>query len=302
MNIYHPNADMNAINTSYSQYPSLERFVNEFCAAFPNVKVYRADKYEVFLTNEHGLGYGKLYVAEQDDKDSNGNWVPRYYFQSIAVKKERSNSHGREVRDSSKIKSLITSIKKNGEEPTDTKILNGYMSGIRYAFGNILKRRGVRFDLSSEQSIAMASYFLNGEQPSREVADSVRALYDTFLNESAKGEDEKKTYSRFCEGSTLIGYMRDESKPYYIVCTVSRDLAENIMIHGDVKRYESLKDHPELSPTVAMIHAWASGQPSYDPKNDLGLDVRDHFYEEIDVSAGYNRHNQGWFLIPNRGE
>ena len=116
------------------------------------------------------------------------------------------------------------------------------------------------------------------------------------------------THARFCEGSYLIGYIRNDMtgvKPYYLVADVSakqqpgREL-NDFTFHTPLKPYLTLMDCPEVAPHVPIIAAWADGRNDKDPENDLKLPIADKYYPEVDVASGYSNRSQMWFLIPKR--
>jgi hypothetical protein len=105
---------------------------------------------------------------------------------------------------------------------------------------------------------------------------------------------------RFNAGARIVGIFGRQDKPYYLVGEASYDGksgSDGVTIHGDLKRYNSLKDVPEFSVDVAMISAYMEGLSNNDKRNEFCLPRRDTYYADIDVATGYAG-DELWVLFP----
>lgn len=302
--------DQEAIRKLLDEHPLLARFAAEFCNNFGTKVAYSASRpRSVSLHTADGLYVGSLYYEPEGGRDKNGARIPVYYYDSeTCVQKERSSARtGRHTRDSTKISTLIRTVKMHKEEPTAEKITQNYKSGIRYAFiyarGN---NRTTHLQLTGDALMAMARNYLGVD------SDMVR-IYHAEIEEAYKRYEEEVranttrlgTFERFAKGSYAIGYMTDETRqPYYVVGEVTATAVTlndrtDIQFQGPMKRYSTLADCPEVAPHVPIIAAWASGKfPNHRAEGELGLPRSDTYHDDIDVATGYNTSAAFWTLIP----
>lgn len=293
---YSTTADVGALQELFAQLPELEKFAFEFCVAFPHLRLDRVDNKHINLHDENGLHMGRLRVSPGSAMTKEGKRVTRYEFSSDTVQKARYTNTDRQTRDSVNIKSLITAVKKNGEVPDARKVLETFKRGIIYAFESTHKKTSVAFSLPTEVQLALVKSHLQLDKLGMErYALEIKDTYEAYMRNMEEHAEHDKNYKRFCAGSYLIGWLpRDE---HYLVGEASCE-GEKVTIHEGLKRYTTLKDHPEHAGTVAMINAWASGQPTYNNNNEFGLPFGDKYYPDIDVSTGYRGQDVLWMLIP----
>lgn len=305
-------ANKEATEAIMSRSPELQRFVFEFCKAF-DCRVGETNNFNQFgnhgvqVLTKTGLPCGYLYVNTRGAVDKEGNHTSNYNYKSPIVEKERSSRNaGRDTRDSVKISSLIAAVRKCGEEPTDGGLARHYRQAIRYAHRAAGSNSpAVRIDMPADAIVALTEYYIGEtEMKSSALIESVRASYNTYLRRKKQAAEGADTAQRFWGGAYTIGVMGDHDKRYYIVGNTKYDdqaLADEcVTFQGDLKRYSSLYECPELAMHVPIIRAWAEGQNEFDQHNDLGLPRRDIYYPDIDVASGYATTGQTWFLIPHK--
>lgn len=293
---YSTTADVGAVQELFRQLPDLEKLAFEFCVAFPHLRVNSVYNKRISLHDENGLQLGHLGVAPGSAITKDGKRVTRYEFSSDSVQKARYTNTDRQTRDSTNIKSLITVIKKNNEVPDAKKVLETFKRGIIYAFEATHKKTRLDFSLPMETQLALVKFHLQLDKLGLErYALEIKDTYEAYVKNTEERAEHDKTYNRFCAGSYLIGYLPQDG--HYLVGEASCE-GEKITIHEGVKRYTTLKDHPEHAGTVAMINAWASGQPNHNKNNEFGLPFNDKYYPDLDVSTGYRGQDALWMLIP----
>ena len=301
--------DQEATRKHLDEHPLLARFAAEFCNNFGTKVAYSASRPRaVLLHTTEGLYAGSLYYDPDSGRDKNGARIPVYYYDSEAcIQKERSSARtGRHTRDSTKISTLIRTVKTNKEEPTAEKIMTQYKSGIRYAF--IYSRgndRAVRPQIDDEALLAAMRYYLGVDSDAaKNYHAELSQAYKKYEEEVEANTRRRGTFDRFAKGSYAIGYMTDESiKPYYLVgevaaTSVTLNDRTDIQFQGPMKRYSTLADCPEVAPHVPIIAAWASGKFPNRGEGELGLPRGDTYHDEIDVATGYNTSAAFWTLIP----
>ena len=302
MTMYTPTANMAAINDLYSSHPSLQKFVVEFCAEFPNVRVDAKpnSKQMIELFDDNGIPVGAIFVEEGARCAKDNKKVPVYFYESACVRKERWSGKGRNTRDSVSIKSLIKTIKTQKESPSASAFIQAQHRGIMYAFDALrAKRHRIELDLSHDLQFSLISFFLELDKASVfRHTEEIKTEFENYLSAKKYQENHDKNYYRFAEGCHLIGLSEDG---YYVgevsLDTKSNDGVVRLEDHVPLKRYSTLKDHP-LAGTIAMIKAWASGKDFHDPKNERGIPAKDIYHEEIDIATGYQHSNLVWCLIP----
>ena len=305
-------ANKEATEAILSRSPELQRFVFEFCKAF-DCRVGETNNFNQYgnhgvqvLTKE-GLPCGYLYVNTRGALDKDGTHLSNYNYKSPVVEKERSSRNaGRDTRDSIKISSLLAAVRKCGEEPTAGGLARHYRQAIRYAHRAAGAHSSVvRIEMPADAIIAMTENYLGmTEHKAQSIVEAVRVRYVDYQNRKKMALEGTKTAQRFWEGAYTIGVMGDDENRYYIVGNTKYDehaMAEEcVTFQGDLKRYSSLYECPELAMHIPIIRAWAEGQNEFDQHNDLGLPRRDIYYPDIDVASGYATSGQTWFLIPHK--
>jgi len=232
----------------------LTKFAYEFCTEF-NVQVQArsSDSMKVFSTE--GVKLGIIYT-ETHRSNSTGANETVYFFESNNIIKKakgtsRSNSY---TRDANKIKSA----------------------------------RSPSVSIKDSLTIDLIEYALLDKPISTEQNEELAQAYKDYQLEMKKFLSSTKEKSRFAQGVKAIGIFRENAKSYYLVGEADY-INGDVNIHGDLKRYESLKDEPEFSSDILMIRTYMQAQNSCDDTNEFGLPRRDIYYPEIDVSTTVSR-------------
>ena len=303
--IVSPYGDTIETTTALTQSTPVAKFAYEFCREF-NVQVTKrkgsmGEGVTFRVLSPDGIPLGDLYT--QTCRDSNGNNEIVYFYNSpnIVSKAKGTSRSDSNTRDSNKIKSLLTTLRKNKEIPDVKSMYKSFVGGIRYAFQQVARNREPDISIKDGTAIALIEYVLLDKSITHEQNEHIKSAYKEYQSKMKSYQEAESNGIRFSHGAKLIGLCGDRDNRYYLVGEASYDINshgnEGVIIHGDLKRYNSLKDNPELSADVVMINAYTQGRNDHDDSNEFGLPRRDTYYHDIDVATGYAS-NEMWVLIP----
>jgi hypothetical protein len=274
----------------------LTKFAYEFCTEF-NVQVQArsSDSMKVFSTE--GVKLGIIYTETHRSNSTGANETVYFFESNNIIKKNRGTSRSNSyTRDANKIKSLIANLKKNKEIPQSKAVYEAFKNAIKYGFSVVANARSPSVSIKDSLTIDLIEYALLDKPISTEHNEELAQAYKDYQLEMKKFLSSTKEKSRFAQGVKAIGIFRENAKSYYLVGEADY-INGDVNIHGDLKRYESLKDEPEFSSDVLMIRTYMQAQNSCDDTNEFGLPRRDIYYPEIDVSTGYSS-DELWVLLP----
>lgn len=274
----------------------LTKFAYEFCTEF-NVQVQARSNTSMKVFSNEGIKLGVIYT-ETHRSNSTGENETIYFFESNNIIKKakgtsRSNSY---TRDANKIKSLIANLKKNKEIPQSKAVHEAFENAIKYGFTSVANVRSPSISIKDSLTIDLIEYALLDKPISTEHNEELAQAYKDYQLEMKRFLSSNKEKNRFAQGVRAIGIFRENFKSYYLVGEADY-INGKVNIHGDLKRYESLKDEPEFSSDILMIRTYMQAQNSCDDTNEFGLPRRDIYYPEIDVSTGYISDDL-WVLLP----
>ena len=247
-----------------------------------------------------GLYAGILTYSRDYSRRKNSDHFFNFHAPALIQKDKSSARTGKNSRDSAKMSTLIRTLAKEDETPTDEKLLKYMRRGLRYAFIAIRQNHShARIDLSDSVVLALVEDYL-GTNPLAvtQYKDLITETYDKFLEKREKANNTEMEFKRYGAGCTFIRIERnDYHPPAYIVgeaSFVGTDVSPTV--HGGVKRYESLQD-TEHAALAAMARTYTMGKPWHDDDNELGVDRTDLYVPDLDISIGYDTSERSTFVI-----
>jgi hypothetical protein len=301
-NIVSPYGDIQQTTDALADASPVSKLAYEFCTAF-GVQVSlkqpsHTKTYEVVSTD--GIPLGALLTGTTRNRDGDHETV--YYFESpnIVQKAKGSSRSNRSTRDSNSIKSLITTLKKQKEIPEVKSMYKAFAAGMRFAFTNVSNARPPSISIDGKKAIDLIEHILLDRPLGPEQNSELKKVYEGYKSEMQSYHSSTSNSDRFNLGVKIIGIAGNRQKPYYLVGEASYDgkgSSDGVTIHGDLKRYNSLKDVPEFAVDVAMINAYMEGLSNNDRNNEFCLPRRDTYYRDIDVATGYSG-DELWVAIP----
>ena len=305
-NIVSPYGDTIATTTALNESTPVAKFAYEFCTEF-NVQVskYRHSKGEGVtfrVLSLDGIPLGEIYTAKYVGSSGNNEDVYFYHSPNIITKSKGTSRSDSNTRDANKIRSLLTVLKKNKEIPDVKSMYNSFAGGIRYAFNQVVRNREPDISIRDDLAIALIEQVLLDKSVTHEQNEQLKSTYKEYQLKMKSYQEAESNGARFNKGAKLIGIVGEYNDKYYLVGEASYDMNlsgnSGVIIHGNLKRYNSLKDNPELTADVVMINAYMQGKGGlHDTGNELGLPRSDTYYHDIDVATGYASDNM-WVLIP----
>jgi len=310
MNITTDKVDQDKLAGLFTNKPSLKMFAYEFCTAF-NVKVDRIkNSGSLKVVTYNGLDAGELSTTINSRDRSETIYI---YENEYLVKKSKSSSNSsRSERDSNKIATLIRTLKKNKEFPTEEAITHAYAQEAVTAIQptkDAARYGEPKIEIPKDLAKMLVESHLGVDTIAiKHYASELKDLYSNYLVAMKRFNESADDHKRFCSGFKLIGinyenYYNDSSAPQYIVgegIVDPADKRERVQIQGGLKSYASLKDVPEVAIDAMMISTYMQGKPNdraYSDRNELFLARFDKFLPDLDISVGY-RGNIVWVAIP----
>jgi hypothetical protein len=313
MNIATDKVDQNRLTELFTKKQSLRNLAFDFCTAF-NVKVDKVKSNDALrLVTPNGLDAGELTTGSNSRDRSEAIYI---YENQYLIKKEKASSNSsRSERDSNKIATLIRTLKKNNEGPSDVAMTKAYAEEAITALHPVKDnaRYGApKLDLNKDITKMLAEFYLGVDTNSiRQYSSELKDSYSKYLVDMEKFNESADDHKRFCKGFKLIGihyehyYNSDDGKspPRYIVGegeVVNADSREKVLVQGSLKSYLSLKDVPEIAVDAIMIATYMQGRStdrSYSDRNELFIGRIDKFLPDLDIGVGY-RNNIVWVAIP----
>jgi len=312
MNIATDKVDQDKLTELFTNKPNLKKFVYEFCTAF-NVKVDRVKNSGALrVVTPNGLDGGELSTNTNSRDRSETVYI---YENQYLVKKEKSSSNSsRSERDSNKIATLIRTLKKNNEFPSDENMTKAYAEEVITAIHPV--KDSARYGAPKiEVHIDIVKMLVESQLgvdtiSIQQYASDLKDSYSKYLVKMKTYNESADDHKRFCKGFKLIGidyenyYENDGTLPVkYLVgegVVDNTNNREKVLIQGSLKRYSTLKDIPEVAVDAMMIATYMQGKSTeriYSNRNELFIGKIDRFLPELDISAGY-RNNIVWVVIP----
>lgn len=305
MHIISQFADRSATIGVMGNIPELAKLTHEFCRVF-NVRASAASEvggWPIEVLTPEGFSIGYLRTIKEWDARSCENVLQYQFYSDNFVNKERRGGHGRNVRSSAKISSLVAASKKSDATPTTENLFKRvFKRGIGYAFSNVEGRRSTpTISIDDATTLKLVEAHLGVDKFSvATITDTLRAKYEEYLEEKRKLGDSKADSARFNRGATVIG-ITTSAPIYYVVGDIHKEGSE-LKVQGSLKRYSSLTELPDLMGTVAIIREFMKGQSSYESSNELGVCCVDKFYFDLDISVGHYGSDLIWVAIPKEGK
>ena len=312
MNIALETVDQDKLTELFRTKPSLRNLAFDFCTAF-NVKVSRIKNSGALrLATPNGLDAGELSTTTNSRDRSEAVYI--YENQYLIRKEKASSNSSRSERDSNKIATLIRTLKKNNEYPSDVAMTKAYAEEIVVALHPV--KDGARYgapkiELNKDITKMLAEFYLGVDTISiKQYSTELKDSYSKYLVEMQKYDESADDFKRFCAGFKIIGIayesFHDDGTfvPRYIVGegeVVTTDNSNGkVLIQGSLKSYSTLKDVPEVAVDAMMIATYMQGKSterSYSNRNELFINRIDKFLPELDIGVGY-RNSIVWVAIP----
>ena len=284
--------------------PKLKSLAMQMCHEF-NLRVHQTNEaHKLNLLTERGLPVGNLSVIK-DYRNSEF-----YYEVSMPdiIQKEKSSARSdRNSRDSDKVATLIKSIKKNKEIPTEEKLTKNYLQCLYYALMRVGEAQQPSVSIHNDIALSAIKFALGIDTIGVQLHTAkLQEIYDQYMKSVNELSSAKNNQTRYLKGCTAIGIVgnrwhNDTHKPYYLVGDVAGNADNNLAFQGNLTRYASLAD-TEHAPITAMIRTYMQGSKNPEGSNELCVAWADRYYDEIDIATGYTGSSGLWVLIPKHAE
>ena len=284
--------------------PKLKSLAMQMCHEF-NLRVLQTNEaHKLNLLTERGLPVGNLSVIK-DYRNSEF-----YYEVSMPdiIQKEKSSARSdRNSRDSDKVATLIKSIKKNKEIPTEEKLTRNYLQCLYYALMRVGEAQQPSVSIHNDIALSAIKFALGIDTIGVQLHTAkLQEIYDQYMKSVNELSSAKNNQTRYLKGCTAIGIVgnrwhNDTHKPYYLVGDVAGNADNNLAFQGNLTRYASLAD-TEHAPITAMIRTYMQGSKNPEGSNELCVAWADRYYEDIDIATGYTGSSGLWVLIPKHAE
>ena len=317
--------------------PALGKLAADFCKAFgckvglranavrdydPNMPPSSPARHSVAVFTPGGQVAGIL-TALCLPENYHAHTDEDYSYSSSLVQKSRSRG-SRNERESKKIATLIRTVRREGEEPTDAKLAALERNGMDFALRAV---RSSTYGLTTSVQLrnaaidALTKHFLGIDSVGVEQhRDDIKNAYEKYVEARKKTKDGAETVKRFAKGFKAIGMVCGGMSNFAATYDVSGNL---LPAHGDVsyflyteahvdstsdnskivcdlptKRYDRLSDIPNVAVDVAIITAGMEGDKSARKTQPMCLPFDDAYYMDLDIATGSMHNTVMWVLIP----
>jgi hypothetical protein len=279
----------NRINES--RHPSWYRgFIAEFCNTF-NTKVVISDT----EYSNMGLTYNGFRVGEIGM--SSGYEEEFLYTSSMFVAKERG--HVRNRRESGKLSTLIRTIKKKEEFPTQERIQKFFSREIACVVSNNLEsprisRYTPTIGLGDSLGLALVELVINKTPLTSMFQAQARESYDNYLKKIEERSSSMKAADRFKQGGFYVLGVAPKSS--YVA---EMAYENNVLVYKTpltVCTEDSLQSRPEIA--VPMTFAKVYFETHKGSGRLYSLPMVDEYIDDLDICIGYQNGTTTWALIP----
>ena len=279
----------NRINES--RHPEQFRnLIAEFCNTF-NTKVIRSDiEYSNMALVYNGFIIGELSVST--------NYEEGYCYRSdMFVAKERGNR--RTTRESGKLSTLINTVKKKEEFPSQERIQKHFAKEIYCVVSNNLESsRTTRvysgIETSNELTLALVELAVNKVPLTSEYETKARFQYDAYLKRMDLRSSSMKAASRFKQGGF---YALGVTPKHSFVAEMAYE--NNVITFKTpltVVTEDELQSRPEIA--VPMTFAKVYFETHKGSNRLYSLPMLDEYVDDLDICIGYQNASTTWALIP----
>lgn len=297
------------VATQLANSDELKKFAFEFCTAF-NLRTLCTSNNGVKLVTQSGLPAGSIYIQKMFSRRADERVVSYFYTNGRIITKEKGSANSnRDTRDSVKISTLLSTMRKHNEIPSDEKILRGFCDGIHYAFnaaGSGSHYGAPRFDIDSSLALGATKAILGLEEMSLSFKTQLESAYANYMQKMETFNASKSEQLRFYKGCKMIAVLNhDSGTPAYLVGEVSYDTSvdggreQKIVFQSPLKRYATLAESP-VAADALMIRTYMEGgtMNQYQGENELKLRPCDAYFEDVDIAVGYTMREEFFVLIP----
>ena len=285
----------------------LRDLVFEFCHTFDVKATAYGDNERhagVNVLSNRGIPLGNLRINRHDNEP-----IYIYECENIIQKDKASARSSQYARDSNKIRSLIKTIKNNKEMPCENKMVDSFKYAMRDAINNVADNGKPTLSVSSEMQTAMAETILGVPRTMSLDIDVIRARYEKYLTQLELSSHMNKEAKRYAKGCTVIrmpyGWGQSPQDNDGVLIGEARwdgfDEVKEIHITKQFERYDNLLESP-IAGLATMIRTYFESRRNiYNKDNVLGLEFRDRYYKDIDISTA-SRNNTFVAIIPLHAE
>jgi len=294
------------LNEPSSYREALAKFTVEFCTSF-GCKVDGIHAGTIALVTPAGYLGGYLSVEEKYSRKDGKRDVLYIYRNDMEVKKERGMGGERYKRSSTKLSTLIKSIRTKNEEPKDITYKKSYAIQVANALGNIKSDRRPPVPSCSSDFLLDLIEIVSG---AKEVTFEIKSLAEHYHKDHLKKMeihnsvvDHRKRFD--AGGFHIIGLLGNrhnkdtfKDKPRFLI---------GEFIGSSTGKFEAGDLNFRITNSVgedslvrsAMFHVKSRFEnQNNNADNCFNVPYRDAFDEELDVVFGYTNHEVVWVLIP----
>lgn len=304
------------------QAKELRLFASEFCAATGAVltlpqKAFSTDedlrytaewnpvpdgRVLLLVRTPNYMPAGNIYVESKFDR-TKGERVLNYCYSAKHIRKDRAKAGEKTTRVSTKIASLLASLRKNNEFPTDQVVAAPLLVDMGYAANYALSARGRQptVNLPGELQVSLVKWLANHEPIPDHHVVTVNNMYKDYLKEVEALEDKSKVLNRFKQyGYWAIAFPHYATVkwPSYYIAKMEPDESGNVKPVGNALKFSRTLEHiPEVH--MALMFA----KPFFEKEggrtdNVYCIPRMDKYYPEPDVGIGYNSGDMTWVFVP----
>jgi hypothetical protein len=285
---------------------ALAKFTVEFCTAFGS-KIDGIHAGMVALVTPEGFLGGYLSVEEKYSRKDGKREINYLYRNDMEVKKERGMGAERHTRTSSKLPTLIKSIRTKNEEPKDISYKKSYALQVGNALGNIKSDRAApRPSCSSDTLLDFIEVIAGAKEATFEIKSLAEHYYKDHMKKMEIHNSVVDHRKRFNEGGFhIIGLLGNrhnkdtfKDKPRFLIGEFKGSSTGKFEA-GDLDFRITNSVGEDSLVRSAMFHVKSRFEnQNTGADNCFNVPYKDAFDEELDVVFGYTNHEVVFVLIP----
>lgn len=275
----------------------------------------------LYLCKPDGFPIGEIYVklepSDSNDSDGEKEIKVRYNYYSPFFSKQRgTNEEDRSTLSSSRLATLMGSMKKNKVMPDFKKyagdmhscVINGVRSCIRNAVGYVNPNNYVNKDIIHPLLKAMFGELPVDEAFARLDRTAAKALLDNYNEADRIKTEQAELEERILKGPFYaIGASRKDEDYLVGVCR-TEDGKSTLHVDKPFKRIKTLAEVEELNGVLAMlkIRNEKIAADKLSAGSDFKIPVVDYYDRDMEVCYAYqsssaNTYIRQWMIIPCTG-
>lgn len=263
-------------------------------------------KHLILVRTPNYMPAGSVWVEKVFSRAKNVSELT-YNYRADHIVKERARHGHKHVRTSTKIKSMLTAMKKANEVPTEVRIADAHLHEIRNSVNYSLSKNisDARVNLTPRTQLDLMLRAIDqGHGLSNSTLEEIKSVHEKYLKESADVNEQKKTLNRYLDnGFWAIGIASNSTaaRPVFYVIEMKRENNEFAPTNGLLRYMNSLESIEPVHMAFMFAKPFFEKTTGVNRTNPYNIPRTDKYFEDVDIAVGYQR-DTTWAFVPKVSE